>query len=474
MVFSDPSFLFYFLPVALLTYWIGAWRFRNFYLLAISFMFYAAGGGMLVFLLLATSLLTFLFALAIDIDQGRGEKYRKNFRNIIVGLLLTSLVGWKYLNFITSEVRKVLLEIGIDFDVNFHLVLPIAISFYTFQCISYVIDVSRKEIKAERNIITFLCYILLFPHLLAGPVVRFADVSEELSSQPSDIFDSFVTSCPRFFWGLAKKVLIADQAAQVADAAFGIAGYQIGSMDTVIGVLAYSIQIYFDFSGYSDMAIGLAGMFGIRFQENFRRPYSAVTVTDFWRRWHISLSTWFRDYVYIPLGGSRRGAFRTYRNLSLVFVLTGFWHGANWTFLLWGITHGFALILERLFLKKLEIRGLYYRAISRAWTILLVMFGWLIFRSDSVSHAGELVWALGGGNGFGISPLVEASLTPQRVFWISIGALAFILPGERSIGEKLSRSDSSSLINWFATVSGVLASIYVLSSSFSPFLYFQF
>jgi alginate O-acetyltransferase complex protein AlgI len=472
MVFSDPSFLFYFLPFALLTYWVGAWRFRNFYLLTISFIFYAAGGGALVLLLLAASILTFLFAIAIDqFEKGQSQK---NLRNIVVSLLLISLIIWKYLSFVTSEIQRLFDEFGINFTINVNLVLPIAISFYTFQCISYVIDVSRGDIKAERNVITFLCYVLLFPQLLAGPVVRFADVSEELSSPPQNIINSFVTSCPRFFWGLAKKVLVADQAAQVADAAFGIAGYQIGSMDTVIGVLAYSIQIYFDFSGYSDMAVGLAGMFGIQFQENFRRPYSAQTVTDFWRRWHISLSSWFRDYVYVPFGGNRRGALRTYRNLSLVFVLTGFWHGANWTFLLWGIVHGLALILERLFLRKLEIRHRLYLRVTRVWTVILVMFGWLIFRSDSISHAGELIMALGGGNGIGPSPIVEASLTPQRVFWILIGAVVFFVPGDSSIGESLSRPDSSTFINWFATFAGVLASIYVLSSSFSPFLYFQF
>jgi alginate O-acetyltransferase complex protein AlgI len=472
MVFSNPSFLFYFLPVALATYWIGAWRFRNLYLLAISLFFYATGGGALVLLLLVTAVFTFLFALVID--RTDAISIRKYSRNLIVSLLLTSLVVWKYFNFLVKEIRKALDTLGMAFDFDVNLVLPIAISFYTFQCISYVIDVDRREIAAEKNIVTFLCYVLFFPQLLAGPVVRFADVNQQLSLRPQNIFNSFVTSSPRFFWGLAKKVLIADQAAQVSDVAFGIAGYQLGAMDTVVGVLAYSIQIYFDFSGYSDMAIGLAGMFGIQFQENFRRPYSAKSVTDFWRRWHISLSTWFRDYVYIPLGGNRRGAIRTYRNLFTIFVLTGFWHGANWTFLLWGLTHGVALVLERIFLRNHGFLRRGYSAVIRVWTILLVMFGWLIFRSDNVSHAGELIWALGDTNGFRLSPLVEASLTPQRIFWLLIGALAFLLPGKRSMGEVLSRRDSPLSASWIAVTVGLLASIYVLSSSFSPFLYFQF
>jgi alginate O-acetyltransferase complex protein AlgI len=245
-------------------------------------------------------------------------------------------------------------------------------------------------------------------------------------------------------------------------------------LDTVVGVVAYSIQIYFDFSGYSDMAIGLAGMFGIKFQENFRRPYSSSSVTDFWRRWHISLSSWFKDYVYIPLGGNRKGSKRTYCNLVLIFVLTGLWHGANWTFLAWGLVHGTALILERYFLAGDKERPWLIRALLKIWTITIVMLGWLLFRAVDLAHAGELLSALGGRSGFGISPLVQAALTPQRIFWTCIGLVAFLLPKQKSFGEKLGEEQGNLILSTVALAGGALASVYVLSSSFSPFLYFQF
>ena len=472
MVFSDPSFLFYFLPLALTTYWLGGWRKRNYFLLIISLVFYTAGGSKLVLLLVASGLLTYTTGLLLN--RFPFDSKRKITLNLAVFALLVSLVIWKYLEFVLLQLSNLLQGLGFDSDLGINLVLPIAISFYTFQCISYLVDVSRGDIKAERNIVTFLCYILFFPHLLAGPVVRYKDVVEQLSSRPSMLFNAFAVSSPRFFWGLAKKVLIADQAAQIANAVFGIAGYQIKALDTVVGVVAYSIQIYFDFSGYSDMAIALAGMFGIKFKENFLRPYSASSVTDFWRRWHISLSSWFRDYLYIPLGGNRRGAFLTYRNLVVVFVLTGFWHGANWTFLTWGLLHGSALVIERLFLEDKDDRGPLSSILMKFWMLFVVMLGWLVFRSADLLQAVELLGALGGGAGFGISPIVRAAMTPQRVFWTCLGMTIFFLPREQSFGEILNDATSHRAFSCLAIIAGLLASVYVLSSSFSPFLYFQF
>ena len=472
MVFSDPAFLFYFLPVALVSYWAGGWRWRNAYLLAVSVVFYVSGGGSLVFLVLATAGFTYVSGLLVE--RHRGSSLGRRTAAVTIGLLLASLVIWKYLGFVVGQVSALLERMGQQSSVTVSLVLPIAISFYTFQCVSYVVDVRRGEVPAERNPITFLCYILFFPQLIAGPIVRFRDVREQLSQLPTRRWLAFTDGLPRFFWGLAKKVLIADQAGQIADAAFGIAGYQITVADTVIGVLAYSIQIYFDFSGYSDMAIGLSRMFGITFPENFNRPYSASSVTDFWRRWHISLSTWFRDYVYIPLGGNRLGSGLLYRNLLIVFVLTGFWHGANWTFLAWGLVHGAALIGERLTIRSRDLCGAVWAISLRLWTLLVVAFGWLLFRSDDLSHAGELLSALGGGNGFAPSAVVDASLTPQRILWTGIGALIFLMPARRSVGETLTSVDPRPALQFVAVTAGLLASLYVMSSSFSPFLYFQF
>jgi len=472
MVFSDPSFLFYFLPLALVLYWVGGWRRRNFYLLLISLVFYTSGGGGLVILLIGSSLLTYFVALVLD--RSGSESRRKIAQTTGIALLLISLLSWKYLGFAVKQISALTDSFGFTFDVRINLVLPIAISFYTFQCISYLVDVGRRTIVAERSIVTFLCYILFFPHLLAGPIVRFSDVAEQLASKSTQRWDAFVQSCPRFFWGLAKKVLVADQAAHIANAAFGVAGYQLGALDTVVGVVAYSVQIYFDFSGYSDMAIGLAGMFGIKFQENFKRPYSSSSVTDFWRRWHISLSSWFRDYVYFPLGGNRNGTSKTYRNLLLIFVLTGFWHGANWTFMVWGLIHGAALVLERLLLRNQKDFRIFSRFLLRIWTIAVVMFGWLLFRSVDLAHAGELLGALGGNAGFGLSPLVREAITPQRAFWTMLGFCVFFLPPGRSFGERLIEIETTTARRLLAVAMGLLAAMYALSSSFSPFLYFQF
>ena len=472
MVFSDPSFLFYFLPLVLLAYWLGAWRQRNLFLLMVSLVFYTSGGGRLVLLLVGSASLT--FGAALVLEKSKVSNSKRIVQRATVVVLLASLLVWKYLGFVVNQLTAVIQDFGGSSQFSINLVLPIAISFYTFQCISYLIDVSRREVVAEKNFITFLCYVLFFPHLLAGPIVRYKDVADQLATRPTRLWESFSSSCPRFFWGLAKKVLIADQAAQIANAAFGIAGYQIGALDTVVGVVAYSIQIYFDFSGYSDMAIGLAGMFGIKFQENFMHPYSSSSVTDFWRRWHISLSSWFKDYVYIPLGGNRKGSRRTYWNLFLIFVLTGLWHGANWTFLVWGLVHGIALIFERYFLTGDQERSWFIRGLLKIWTITVVMLGWLFFRAIDLAHAGELLSALGGRSGFGISPLVEAALTPQRIFWTCIGLVTFLLPKQKSFGEKLGEEQGNLFASTAALAGGALASVYVLSSSFSPFLYFQF
>lgn len=472
MVFSDPAFLFYFLPVVLLTYWAGGWRWRNSYLLAVSVVFYISGGGALVLLVLGTAVVAYVAGLLIE--RKRNTSPNKRIQVAAVALLLGSLMIWKYLGFVVAQTVAFVDRLGGRLDLSVSLVLPIAISFYTFQCISYVIDVSRGDVTAERNLGTFLCYVLLFPQLIAGPIVRYSDVADQLALAPTHRWAAFTDGLPRFFWGLAKKVLIADQAGQIADAAFGIAGYQITLADTLIGVLAYSIQIYFDFSGYSDMAIGLSRIFGVSFPENFRRPYSAKSVTDFWRRWHISLSTWFRDYVYIPLGGNRVGTLFTYRNLVLVFILTGFWHGANWTFLAWGLLHGAALIIERLTIRSRSSSGVLQTVSLRVWTLLVVMFGWLLFRSDSLTHAGELLGALAGGNGVAPSAVVDAALTSQRLLWVGLGLISFALPAGRSTGERLNSPEPSIVLQSAAVGAGLLASLYVMSSSFSPFLYFQF
>ena len=472
MVFSDPAFLFYFLPIGLLAYWSGMWRFRNSFLLLISVFFYTSGGGGLIALVLLSSLWTYFVALAIDRRSTSAAKARMS--GIGVGLLIALLMFWKYLNFVSEQLANLVSALVTPVDLSTSIVLPIAISFYTFQCVSYIIDVKRREIAAERNVVTFLCYVMFFPQLIAGPIVRFVDVQEQLSYRPAHLWNDFCVGAPRFFLGLSKKVLIADQAGQLADAAFGVVGYQLTAADTVIGVVAYTIQIYFDFSGYSDMAIGLSKMFGISFPENFRHPYMAASVTDFWRRWHISLSTWFRDYVYIPLGGNRGSKAKTYRNLAVVFLLTGFWHGAQWTFLAWGILHGTALVIERLIGVSGTPASKMGFFLGRLWTLVVVVVGWLMFRSVNLSHFGELIASLVRADGWSPSAMVSAALTNQRIFWTAIGLFAFVTPGRLSTGERLSNGQATLALRFGVTGMGALASLYVMSASFSPFLYFQF
>lgn len=472
MVFSSPAFLFYFLPVALLSFWSFGWKVRNLFLLVVSVWFYTSGGGWLITLVLASTLFTYLCGIALSkSDRSMRIKYVRGFA---VSTLTLSLLVWKYADFLHQQMDQVSLFHAIIPADPPRLVLPIAISFYTFQCISYLTDVGRGDVEVERSFVRFACYVMFFPQLIAGPIVRYSDVAVQLKSRPKDLWATFSRGAPRFFWGLSKKVLIADQVAVIADATFGSPSYSLTAADVAIGVVAYAVQIYFDFSGYSDMAIGLSCMFGLAFPENFRRPYSANSVTDFWRRWHISLSSWFRDYIYIPLGGNRRGTRSTYRNLLVVFVLTGFWHGANWTFLVWGLVHGCALIVERLGLRNLANSNWIGVFVLRLWMLAVVLLGWLLFRSDDLSHSGELISVLGSTSLTEFSPALASVLTGQRWLWFGVGLLAFVMPSGQSFGEKLSGETPRPVHDLAAVGAGAVALMYALSSSYSPFLYFQF
>jgi alginate O-acetyltransferase complex protein AlgI len=297
MVFSDPIFLYAFLPACLAMYWLGAWRARNAFLIVVGTVFYLWGGGAFVVLLAAS--IVGNHTAATVLARWRTERPDAGRRLVagVVAINLAALAVWKYLGFAVTQVSSLLDAIGMDNDVVLQLALPIAISFFTFQCISYVIDVWRGTARPAPRLLDFAAYILLFPHLIAGPIVRYADIEHDLLEAPRHRLADFAEGAPRFFWGLAKKILIADQVAAIANAAFALPDNRMTSAVAWIGVLAYAIQIYFDFSGYSDMAIGLARMFGFHFPENFNRPYSSLSITDFWRRWHISLSSWFRDYV---------------------------------------------------------------------------------------------------------------------------------------------------------------------------------
>jgi alginate O-acetyltransferase complex protein AlgI len=475
MVFSDPVFLYVFLPAVLALYWAGGWRVRNVFLIFVGAIFYLWGGGAFI-VLLAASILGNHGAAKV-LARWRVDRRVAGRRLVAVAISanVASLVVWKYGGFAVAQFSRIFEAVGLSADVSLHLALPIAISFYTFQCMSYVIDVWRGTAEPAPRLIDFAAYILLFPHLIAGPIVRYAHIESDLLTRPAHRLDDLVAGAPRFFWGLGKKVLIADQVAAIANRAFELPDNRMTSTVAWLGVLAYAVQIYFDFSGYSDMAIGLARMFGFHFPENFDRPYSSISVTDFWRRWHMSLSTWFRDYVYIPLGGNRRGPTRTYVNLAIIFVLTGLWHGANWTFLVWGCFHGACLIVERL-TGQGKIDRVRVMPFRRAITFALVCVGWALFRAADLGQGFNFIGSMLTPTGLDLPSAMREVLTTQRIFWLAVGLSIVVMPA-RSLGRRISDgTDRTSLMARFATMGGIapLACIYALSSTFSPFLYFQF
>lgn len=476
MVFSDPVFLFAFMPALLLAYWSVFWRFRNAFLVAVGTVFYIWGGKSFIILLIASITLNHFAAVRVFALRESRPASARLLRTLVVSLNLLALGVWKYGNFVTGQVAGLLERVGIGHGVDLNLALPIAISFFTFQSISYVVDVHRGDARPAGSLVDYAAYILLFPHLIAGPIVRYSHIEEDLVTTPTSRLRDFTDGAPRFFWGLAKKVIIADQVAAIANQAFSVPNSQVTTSVAWIGAATYAIQIYFDFSGYSDMAIGLARMLGFHFPENFDHPYSARSITDFWRRWHISLSTWFRDYVYIPLGGNRCGTLQTLRNLSIVFLLTGVWHGANWTFLTWGAFHGAFLVFERFTGLSKDGRPLLV-PIRRALTFLVVCLGWAIFRAVEISQASHFLAAMISPQGLDVPMTVSEVLTRQRLFWFATGCLVLFLPTRIRVGKSISESSSMparSMRIAVACVVGPMAALYALTSSFSPFLYFQF
>src|SRR5256885_2434714 len=330
MSFASPLFLWYFMPVVLAAVLIAPRSWRNGVVAVASLIFYAAGAGASTLLLLTCMVVNFLAGPALEPDEWDIQSKRR--RLVLIGVLVFDvavLVVWKYAGFATAQLNGFAHLLGGDFPVT-HLVLPIGISFYTFHHISYAVDIYRGERPALRKPVSFVAYIAMFPQLIAGPIVRYREIADQLPQRRTHPLDDIAAGFPRFALGLCKKAIIADTLSPLVNACFSTPSQEQTFAIAWLGALAYTLQLYFDFSGYSDMAIGLGRMLGFRLPENFARPYSSVTITEFWRRWHMSLSRWFRDYVYITLGGNRHGAGKTYRNLCIVFVLTGFWHGAPW------------------------------------------------------------------------------------------------------------------------------------------------
>ena len=382
MLFTSPVFLFLFLPIVLSLYYLFPDKAKNNLLLMASLFFYAWGEVYYVLLMLFSILINYGFGLAIEFIKQ--DKSKKIALGVAVSTNLLILISLKYVNFIADNINIILGEFSLKTINLAEIPLPIGISFFTFQAMSYIIDVYRKEAKVEKNILNLALYISLFPQLIAGPIVRFHDVAEQIHHRVVSA-SLFFSGTQRFIYGLAKKLLIANPLGAVADQIFSLPPDELIMPVAWLGVTCYTLQIYFDFSGYSDMAIGLGRMFGFRFLENFNYPYISKSIQEFWRRWHISLSSWFRDYLYIPLGGNRKGPIRTYFNLLTVFFLCGLWHGSSWNFIIWGLYHGGFLMLEKIGLGRVISQQA--KPLQHLYALLAVMVGWVFFRAETLSDA---------------------------------------------------------------------------------------
>lgn len=474
MVFSSLEFLCIFLPAVFLLYTvIPVHKVRNGLLIAFSLVFYAYGEPVYVLLMILSSLVNYLCALWI----GKSEKQKKLPLIIAIVFNLGTLVLFKYTGmFVTAFNSVTHLSVPVP-----EIVLPIGISFYTFQALSYVIDVYRGEVGVQKNYFKVLLYISFFPQLIAGPIVKYRDIAEQIDNR-SQSLEQIAQGLRRFVCGLAKKVLIANTMGQVADIIFAQSTSELGFLSAWLGAAAYLFQIYYDFCGYSDMAIGLGKMFGFTFKENFRYPYGARSVQDFWRRWHISLSTWFKEYLYIPLGGNRKGKARTALNRIIVFFFTGLWHGANWTFVLWGLWHGLFLLLEEYlpFLKKLP------KVLGHIYTMLVVLIGFVVFRADTIGYGFGYIgrmFSFGSPGSYDMS-LALRQLTPWFIFIFVIAVIgcAPIRPLSDKIRQKLYADGSTSTAWRIVSVAlyclafaGLFFCILRLSpSGYNPFIYFRF
>lgn len=458
MVFSSLIFLFLFLPTFLLCYFIPKKRkTKNIVLLIFSLLFYGYGEPIYVLLMILSIIVNYFFVLWMD-------KSSKPKKWLIIDLVfnLGLLFFFKYTNFFLDNINN-LFNLNIKF---LSISLPIGISFYTFQILTYVIDVYKSKVPVQKSIINLGCYISAFPQLIAGPIVRYETVNEELNDRCEDI-EGFATGIRRFIIGLFKKCVIANEMAYVADTLFGSSIASLGTIGMIVGGVAFTFQIYFDFSGYSDMAIGLGKMLGFNYLENFNYPYVARTITDFWRRWHISLSTFFRDYVYIPLGGNRCKRVRHIFNLFVVWVLTGLWHGASWNFVFWGLFYFILLVLEKFIFKKIDKLPYF---LGHLYTFSLVTFGFIIFYFTDTSTLIEAIKTLFGAHGLGNMMI----FTHYQIFKLKT-IIIFVLsafastPIFKPIFDKKNKFSDIYIIILF-----IISIISILASSYNPFIYFRF
>lgn len=470
MIFSTNLFLFLFLPVFLLVYYTTPVRYRSWTILIGSYSFYAWWRVDFLALFIAVTLWNYLFGLRIAQAEFKSTIAKRYLAVGITGNLLT-LAYFKYANFGITSVNAAMTQLGLDPWLVTHVILPIGISFYIFQAISYIIDVYRQDTPPTKNLIDFAAFIALFPQLIAGPVLRYKDIADQFTYRTHTL-EKFSLGVQRFMLGFIKKVFIADSIAPLVDNGFALENPT--TADAWLSILAYSAQLYFDFSGYADMAIGLGLMMGFRFCENFNQPYMSQSITEFWRRWHISLSSWLRDYLYISLGGNRGSKLKTYRNLILTMLLGGFWHGANWTFIVWGAWHGGILAIEKAL--GVDTKGEGLNIFKWMLTLLLVMIGWVIFRADSMTSAFTLYGAMFSNNGFELSTTYSHSITSLQLSMLVIALFIIVvggLLGKYNVFKAVQTQFSAGLATVVLPL--FVLSIFKLSAqSYSAFLYFQF
>lgn len=467
MLFSTMTFVFMFLPIILVLYLAAKKELHNPILLISSIIFYAWGEPKYLAIMLLTILINWLGAIGVD-------KF-KNHKKLVLALTIIANLGFliyfKYFNFLIDNCNNIF-HSHID---PLNIVMPIGISFYTFQALSYVVDVYRGDCNVQKDIYKLALYICLFPQLIAGPIVKYHDVAEQIDSREVN-FEKVDLGVKRFIIGLSKKMLIANTMGAIADKIFIQNPDTFSPLVAWIGSIAYTFQLYFDFSGYSDMAIGLGLIFGFKFLENFNYPYISKSITEFWRRWHISLSTWFKEYVYIPLGGNRKGKLKTLRNLGIVFLLTGIWHGAAWNFVVWGIWHGFFIIIEKIInIKEFEQKH------TQKWVIFLqhiycifaFLIGWVMFRSETMSYAWQYI-----KNMFGLVRVHDISYgmgyyIDNFEIIIFVCAILCSMPLFNKMLE-VKNKFGRTLINIWLLILFILSAATIASSTYNPFIYFRF
>lgn len=462
MVFSSTLFIFLFLPITLLGYYIAPGKLKNYWLFFVSLIFFGWSQLNYLWIILLSILLNYICALLID----KLNKPKKFILVIAVLANLAILFYFKYFDFVINSINEIAKT---TFKLK-GIILPIGISFFTFQGMSYVIDVYRKTVPAQKNIFKVGLYIVLFPQLIAGPIVRYTDIVEKIDERKVSL-DDFSYGIERFIIGLGKKAIIANTMASMVDAIWNNGATENSWIVAWVGSIGYTLQIFFDFSGYSDMAIGLGRMFGFHFNENFNLPYISKSISEFWRRWHISLSSWFRDYVYIPLGGNRKNV---YLNLSIVFLLTGIWHGAAWHFILWGVWNGFFILLERLLRKKDSSKAFF----SKLYTLFIVNIGWVLFRAPNIKDAVKYIAVMFG------------AIAPEKpgysVFWfLDRWTLTVMLIGiffASAVPTKLGKLMKAHVAEKAFQIAKYMlllmlfymAMIRIVSGTYNPFIYFQF